>query len=107
GRGAVRGFAAGLRQCGRAAAVAELTVFIPLVDSLRCIAGHDETWLVASIERSEERDIRQGFLGCPICLAEYPIRDGIAYFGVDPAEPVVAAMAGVEDDDALRLAAAL
>jgi hypothetical protein len=60
-------------------------VFIPLVDSLRCIAGHEETWLVASIERSDERDIRRGFLGCPICFAEYPIRDGIAYFGVDPA----------------------
>jgi len=82
-------------------------VFIPLVDSLRCTAGHEDTWLVASIERSEERDIRQGFLGCPICFAEYPVRDGIAYFGVDPAEPVAAAMARVEDDDALRLAAAL
>lgn len=83
-------------------------MFIPLVDSLRCIAGHEDTWLVASIERSEERDIRQGFLGCPICYAEYPIRDGIAYFGVDPAEAIVEAMpARVDEEDAVRLAAAL
>src|SRR5262245_47598274 len=78
-------------------------VFIPLVDSLRCIAGHEDTWLVASIERSEERDIRHGFLGCPICFAEYPIRDGIAYFGVDPAQATAAAMpARVGEDDAVR-----
>ena len=84
-------------------------MFIPLVDSLRCVAAHEDTWLVASIERSEERDIRHGFLGCPICFAEYPIRDGVAYFGVDPAEatavPMPVGVAG--DDDAVRLAAAL
>ena len=84
-------------------------MFIPLVDSLRCVAGHEDTWLVASIERSEERDIRHGFLGCPICFVEYPIRDGIAYFGVDPAEASAAAAPFdvVGDDDAMRLAAAL
>lgn len=83
-------------------------MFIPLVDSLRCTANHEETWLVASIEQSEERDIRRGFLGCPICLAEYPIRDGIVYFGVDPAEPPAAAMpAHVAEEDAVRLAAGL
>jgi uncharacterized protein YbaR (Trm112 family) len=82
-------------------------MFIPLVDSLRCIAGHEDTWLVASIERSEERDIRHGFLGCPICSAEYPIRDGIAYFGVDASEMTATPLQAVEDDDAIRLAAAL
>ena len=83
-------------------------MFIPLVDSLRCIAGHEDTWLVASIERSEDRDIRHGFLGCPICYAEYPIREGIVYFGVDPSLAVATAMpANVAEDDAIRLAAAL
>jgi hypothetical protein len=83
-------------------------VFIPLVDSLRCTAGHEETWLVASIDRSEQRDIRHGFLGCPICLAEYPIRDGIAYFGVDPSATVDIPMPSqVLEEDAVRLAAAL
>lgn len=83
-------------------------MFIPLVDSLRCIAGHEDTWLVASIERAEERDIRHGFLGCPICFAEYPIRDGVAYFGIDPSEAVPTEMPErVSEDDAVRLAAAL
>ena len=84
-------------------------MFIPLVDSLRCIAGHEDTWLVASIELAEERDIRRGFLGCPICFAEYPIRDGIAYFGIDPADATSAAahLGDAGDDDAIRLAAAL
>jgi hypothetical protein len=83
-------------------------VFIPLVDSLRCIAGHEDTWLVASIERSEDRDIRQGFLGCPICFAEYPIREGIVYFGVDPSASNATAMPpSVTEDDGVRLAAAL
>ena len=84
-------------------------MFIPLVDSLRCVAGHEETWLVASIDQAEERDIRHGFLGCPICYAEYPIRDGIVYFGVDPARvtPLPMSQHAPADDDALRLAAAL
>jgi uncharacterized protein YbaR (Trm112 family) len=83
-------------------------MFLPLVDSLRCIAGHEETWLVASIERSEDRDIRHGFLGCPICFAEYPIREGIVYFSVDPSAAVTTMMpAVVTEDDAVRLAAAL
>jgi uncharacterized protein YbaR (Trm112 family) len=84
-------------------------MFIPLVDSLRCVAAHEDTWLVASIERSEERYIRHGFLGCPICFAEYPIRDGIAYFGVDSAEGTAGAMpsGAAGEDDAIRLAAAL
>ena len=79
-------------------------MFIPLVDILRCVNAHEETWLVASIERSENRFIVEGTLGCPICLAEYPIRDGVVFFAerartnadVTPSEP-----------DAVRLAAAL
>ncbi len=83
-------------------------MFIPLVDSLRCIAPHEDTWLVASIDRAEERDIRHGFLGCPVCLAEYPIRDGVAYFGVEAADVTAPEMPDrVEEADAIRLAAAL
>jgi hypothetical protein len=79
-------------------------VFIPLVDLLRCVRPHEETWLVASIDRAEQRDIIDGTLGCPICLAEYPIRDGVVYFAADAEEPAPVAP---RDDDALRLAAAL
>ncbi|MGH7617800.1 MAG: hypothetical protein ACREPM_11270, partial [Gemmatimonadaceae bacterium] len=78
-------------------------MFTPLVDTLRCPNAHDETWLVASIERAEERDIREGTLGCPVCLAEYPIRDGIVRF----ADVTLPALEAPREDDAVRLAAAL
>jgi uncharacterized protein YbaR (Trm112 family) len=78
-------------------------MFTPLVDILRCPNAHDETWLVASIDRSEERDIREGTLGCPICLAEYPIREGVVRF----AEVVPPPSATQREEDAVRLAATL
>ena len=79
---------------------------MPVVDLLRCPRAHDETWLVASIDRAVDRDIVTGTLGCPICMAEYPIRDGIVSFD----EAAVAARSpanGAREDDAVRLAAAL
>jgi uncharacterized protein YbaR (Trm112 family) len=56
-------------------------MFIELVDLLRCPRPHEETWLVASSERMEGRDIVQGVVGCPICRAEYLIEDGVLLFG--------------------------
>jgi uncharacterized protein YbaR (Trm112 family) len=84
-------------------------VFIELVDDLRCPRAHDETWLVASANRTEGRDIIEGTLGCPICRAEYPIRDGVVWF-TDHA-PVEATREGgarnVDPELAVRLAAFL
>ena len=79
-------------------------MFIPLVDLLRCIHAHADTWLVASIDRAAERDIGQGILGCPQCLAEYPIRDGVVFFSETVPRPEFVAPT---EDDAVRLAAAL
>jgi uncharacterized protein YbaR (Trm112 family) len=78
-------------------------VFLPLIDRLRCLNAHEDAWLVASIDRAEERDVLEGMLGCPVCSAEYRIRDGVVWFGDAPA---------AEDEtpspaEALRLAAAL
>jgi uncharacterized protein YbaR (Trm112 family) len=56
-------------------------VLIELVDDLRCPRAHEETWLVASTSRTEGRDIVEGTLGCPICRAEYAIREGVVWFG--------------------------
>jgi uncharacterized protein YbaR (Trm112 family) len=78
-------------------------MFTPLVDILRCPNAHDETWLVASIDRAEERDILAGTLGCPVCLAEYPIQSGIVRF----AEIAPPPLQPPREDDAVRLAAAL
>jgi uncharacterized protein YbaR (Trm112 family) len=55
-------------------------VFIELLDQLRCINPHEETWLVASFKSVTNRFVMEGKLGCPSCSAEYPIRSGIADF---------------------------
>ncbi len=55
-------------------------MFVEIVDRLRCPSRHEDTWLVASATRTEDRDIIEGLLGCPVCRAEYPIRDGVAWF---------------------------
>lgn len=82
-------------------------MFIELVDALRCPVTHEESWLVASAVRTEARHIVVGTLGCPVCSAEYPIREGVADFrgGGTPAN--VAAAAPGSADAAMRLAALL
>jgi len=79
-------------------------MLIPLVDMLRCVRPHEDTWLVASIDRAQERDILEGTLGCPACLAEYPIHDGIVVFDSTVVRP---AFRQPSESDVVRLAAAL
>src|SRR5215213_6749781 len=79
-------------------------MFIPLVDILRCVKPHEETWLVASIGRAENRYIIEGTLGCPICLAEYPIRGGVVHF---TANETYAPDVPASEEEAVRIAAAL
>jgi uncharacterized protein YbaR (Trm112 family) len=55
-------------------------VFIELLDLLRCINEHEDTWLVASFKAVTNRFVMEGTLGCPHCSAEYPILNGIADF---------------------------
>ena len=55
-------------------------MFIELIDLLRCVRPHDETWLVASFNKVSHRFVEQARLGCPSCSAEYWIRDGVADF---------------------------
>jgi uncharacterized protein YbaR (Trm112 family) len=55
-------------------------MFIELVDALRCPNQHEESWLIAAADRMEHRHIVHGALGCPVCHAEYPIRDGVVDF---------------------------
>ncbi|HEY4217462.1 MAG TPA: hypothetical protein VGM67_10015 [Gemmatimonadaceae bacterium] len=80
-------------------------MFVPLVDILRCVRPHEETWLVASIDRADDRYIVEGTLGCPICLTEYSIRDGVVYFAEERPAGVVEIRAS--EEDAVRVAAAL
>ena len=55
-------------------------MFIELLDLLRCINEHEDTWLVASFKAVTNRFVMEGTLGCPHCSAEYPILNGIADF---------------------------
>lgn len=90
-------------------------MFIPLVDILRCVQPHAETWLVASIGRADERFIIEGTLGCPTCLSEYPIRDGVVYFAdraprtssVEPSEAEAVRLAAALDLTEARMTAVL
>jgi uncharacterized protein YbaR (Trm112 family) len=55
-------------------------VFIELLDLLRCINAHEDTWLVASFKTVSNRFVIDGTLGCPTCSAKYPITSGVADF---------------------------
>ena len=55
-------------------------MFIELVDALRCPVPHEESWLVASTARMVFRHIVDGTLGCPVCHAQYPVRQGVVDF---------------------------
>ena len=62
-------------------------MFIEMIDSLRCVNDHDETWLVASFREVANRFVIEGTLGCPICSAEYQISNGVADFTLGARAP--------------------
>jgi hypothetical protein len=55
-------------------------VFIEMLDLLRCVNPHEDTWLVASLKAISNRFVLDGTLGCPVCHAQYSIRNGVADF---------------------------
>jgi uncharacterized protein YbaR (Trm112 family) len=62
-------------------------MFIELTDHLRCPAAHDESFLVLLPDEVVSRQVRSGTLGCPVCNATYPIKDGVVHFGAADAPP--------------------
>ena len=84
-------------------------MFIELVDSLRCIVPHEETWLVASVARMDARHVVDGTLGCPSCYRRYAIRDRAAWFTAAPPgdAPTLQTAGNLDDDDEVTRAAAL
>ena len=82
-------------------------MFIELIDLLRCPVEHEESWLVAAFTKMEGRFVLEGKLGCPVCLAGYPITGGIANLSEsDSMVPRHREETG-DSDDALRYAAML
>jgi len=80
-------------------------VFIELTEVLRCPRDHAESYLVAAPIAMDGRRIVRGVIGCPECKAEFPIVDGVAYFGQRP--PPAPAPAAAPSYDAAALAAFL
>ena len=62
-------------------------MFIELIDLLRCINEHEDTWLVASFKTVANRFVLEASLGCPTCSAQYPIHEGIADFSAGAVQP--------------------
>ena len=78
-------------------------MFVELIDRLRCPNDHEDTWLVAAASRTEARRLVDATLGCPVCEAEFAVRDGIVVFGESaPSAPMPAA-----EDEVMRAAALL
>lgn len=82
-------------------------MFIELVELLRCIRAHDESWLVASIDVLRERCIHSGRLGCPICKAEYPVIEGVVDFSAASVSPALSSRSDDPEGVALRAGAFL
>ena len=60
-------------------------MFIELTDHLRCVAEHDESYVVLLPDEVVDRSVRRGTLGCPVCGEVYHIRDGVLEAGGVPA----------------------
>lgn len=83
-------------------------MFIELVDALRCPTPHEESWLVASADEMDARHIVTGTLGCPVCHAEFPIRQGVVDFRRGKTDAcVIPSSSAADPEEAVRLAAFL
>jgi hypothetical protein len=51
-------------------------VLLELTEILRCPRAHEESFVVCVAHRTDGRQVTSGVVGCPVCLAEFPIRDG-------------------------------
>lgn len=80
-------------------------MFIELMELLRCTGDHDESWLVAAIDRADGRVVLEGRLGCHVCGARFSIAGGVASFGSAP--PAQSSALEEGRADAVRIAALL
>ena len=86
-------------------------MFIELIDLLRCINAHEDTWLVASFTTVANRFVLDASLGCPSCSAQYLVREGIGDFSagaeLDSCEAERAAASHTREELATRAGAYL
>ena len=75
-------------------------MFIELTDVLRCPVDHEESYLILLPDGVEDRTVRSGELGCPVCGRDYRIEHGIVELG-DP--PDLEERSSALDADGLRV----
>ena len=56
-------------------------MYIELTDHLRCPENHEERFLVLLPDRVEDRSVRTGQLGCPVCGRTFVLVDGVLDVG--------------------------
>ena len=59
-------------------------MYIELTDHLRCPENHEERFLVLLPDRVEDRSVRAGRLGCPVCGRTFTLLDGVLDVGGAP-----------------------
>lgn len=62
-------------------------MFIELSEALVCPACGPPQGLVVVVDRLDGRRVLDGFLGCPICEARFPIRAGVVELGAGEGPP--------------------
>ena len=53
-------------------------MLLELTEILRCPADHEESYVVCVTYAVLGSHVVRGVIGCPVCLAEYPIVEGVA-----------------------------
>ena len=81
-------------------------MFVELLEKLRCPNEHEPSPLIATASRTVDRHIIEGTLGCPVCHAEFAVRDGALKLGGSFIQPMLAADA-LSDEKMMRTAALL
>ncbi len=79
-------------------------MYIEFIDLLRCTEPHEESQLVAAFNRVDGRHVIEAKLGCPVCAAEFFIRNEVAIFDDAAAFPPQILL---DDGYAMRISAFL
>jgi len=82
-------------------------LFIELTEILRCPRAHAESYLVCVPITMDGRDVARGVVGCPVCHAEFPIVDRVAFFDAPADAPPAATPVAAPEYDAAALEAFL
>lgn len=77
-----------------------------MTDLLTCPRCGPSRGLILLVQEVEERRVRSGWLGCPSCRHDYPVRDGIADLRLESEEgPVATPQPLTESELALKILA--